>query len=970
MSRSSFRSRVRPTGMDPDLSAFHASTRQGAARGKGTASTAHSPSSAYQRHWSEPAGSRRGGSASSFSSTSGRGGRSTLASDSRLDSDAYGTTRRAWEEGRGSSHGSVGGGKRDMAAGEYTSTFITSKGATAPEPSSAHRSDALRLLEQMTSTVRERMAKADETNRAIRAARESLDSEAVMARARAEAEAWTHGKSKLASLKAAQHMSPLGVRAVLAERDELRYQLRKAAQELAKVESNGALGHDMASVCQRDLERIASIKSQMAVELDGLHSRVRMLEESATEKSSGRRHLELQVSTLKEQLGESSETVLKLSEHVRNLEEELQRLRRESEERMQSALSEQRRRLTAQGDESRANALQRLESAMRAEKLRELDDLRQELDSRYADIVDRKLAEQRHALLAQANHEKVSELESLQSELTHQQDADLERMRRDLIADKDRAIQTLRRQHAAAVSRLEGELAQQQQELRAEQKRALDDLRHDLTIDFDNEKRASLSQLQAKLEDEHRAAMQELRQRIETQASNQAAANLQRELEQQRKKLQSQHKRQQQVAVNNLRKELEDKHKLEVKRIKASVTQRVEAEYDTKLKKEIEMQRRKASSTASRTQVQSTERLSAEHKRDKQEALAAQRDKLEMKYKAEIDQLQTQLLEARQMADRYKIQSHQTAEQLSQQEQSNKRSRQALKERLRAVLTTFKTAMLPRADALPDVHEGSPSPAMSAIMSLISCLGSNEYSRMDELSLEASAAPLHTVDVLLRCCDELTEGLNSAHRELQAMQQNMVRERKLVRKQVEEELKDEHAAELKALRVEMTREFDHELEQRVQAARQVYDQELNRNRRDMQHQLREYQAQTAAQQRQTSSVLREKLDREKETMVLRLQDHLETTKVDGRAKDALERKLSTFEKDLRQAEDVIFQLRSENEKLRTKVHELQANLHKTGSAGGHSSAEVHKLTLERRQLVKEKVALERQVALLRQRASA
>ena len=36
--------------------------------------------------------------------------------------------------------------------------------------------------------------------------------------------------------------------------------------------------------------------------------------------------------------------------------------------------------------------------------------------------------------------------------------------------------------------------------------------------------------------------------------------------------------------------------------------------------------------------------------------------------------------------------------QLASQEQSNKRSRQALKERLRALLTTFKTAMLPRAD--------------------------------------------------------------------------------------------------------------------------------------------------------------------------------------------------------------------------------------------------------------------------------
>ena len=57
--------------------------------------------------------------------------------------------------------------------------------------------------------------------------------------------------------------------------------------------------------------------------------------------------------------------------------------------------------------------------------------------------------------------------------------------------------------------------------------------------------------------------------------------------------------------------------------------------------------------------------------------------------------------------------------------------------------------------------------------------------------------------------------------------------------------------------MQLSREFEHELEQRVQATRQMYDQELNRNRRDMEHQLREYQAQTAAQNRQTSSTLKQ-----------------------------------------------------------------------------------------------------------------
>ena len=68
--------------------------------------------------------------------------------------------------------------------------------------------------------------------------------------------------------------------------------------------------------------------------------------------------------------------------------------------------------------------------------------------------------------------------------------------------------------------------------------------------------------------------------------------------------------------------------------------------------------------------------------------------------------------------------------------------------------------------ALPDVHEGSPTPAMQGVTTLVACLGTNDYSRMAPASLEAAAAPLHAVDVLLQCCDELTEGLNSAHREV------------------------------------------------------------------------------------------------------------------------------------------------------------------------------------------------------------
>lgn len=44
------------------------------------------------------------------------------------------------------------------------------------------------------------------------------------------------------------------------------------------------------------------------------------------------------------------------------------------------------------------------------------------------------------------------------------------------------SLQNMRKQHASLVARLEGELSQQQQDLKAEQQRALDDLRHNLVV--------------------------------------------------------------------------------------------------------------------------------------------------------------------------------------------------------------------------------------------------------------------------------------------------------------------------------------------------------------------------------------------------------------------------------------------------------------------------------------------------------
>ena len=80
--------------------------------------------------------------------------------------------------------------------------------------------------------------------------------ELMLAKAHAEAEAWTKGKTKLTASKLVSNLSPLGVQAVVAERNELRFQLRKAADELRKVGILGPYLKCVIVMCRSPLLRV------------------------------------------------------------------------------------------------------------------------------------------------------------------------------------------------------------------------------------------------------------------------------------------------------------------------------------------------------------------------------------------------------------------------------------------------------------------------------------------------------------------------------------------------------------------------------------------------------------------------------------------------------------------------------------------------------------------------------------------
>ena len=74
------------------------------------------------------------------------------------------------------------------------------------------------------------------------------------------------------------------------ERNELRFQVRKAASELRKVEiAAGGTSIDVAKNCQEDMERLARLRSQIELEMDQLRIRAQELEQQLEMTATQRR---------------------------------------------------------------------------------------------------------------------------------------------------------------------------------------------------------------------------------------------------------------------------------------------------------------------------------------------------------------------------------------------------------------------------------------------------------------------------------------------------------------------------------------------------------------------------------------------------------------------------------------------------------------------------------------------------------
>ena len=772
-----------------------------------------------------------------------KGGDGVYTSAYQADRSSY-TARHGAYAAMDQSHRSAlrGGGGGDYSrldtsyAGAPTAVSRVGNGAVSFGGPSA--SAGMMQLRQFESALQSRLHTSEQTARAVIRAQECINADAMLGRAKGQGQEWLRDKSKLASAEATVDMSPLAVRAMQAERDELRQQIRAAAAELQKIQhaSGGRLSEVEAS-CQRDMERLARVRSQLTLEDEQNKIRITQLEEKVSELQAQRKSSELHIGTAEEQLSERSEALLKAKQRIDRLELELHQTRQAAKDNLHKALTEQAERISSSADQDKRATIERIQADNRSDLFKQLDAQREELEVAHQTQLSSKLSEQRHALLAQLQEEKARELQAMQTELYHREQANLKTVQ--AAADEEHAVRTkaLLQKHQVIQARLEGELESLRRESGAELSRRLTQLRQELMADQQMELRRALDAKEKMLWNKHLNEMDELRDNLNRKARDSVQAAVDKATALERKNVKAACNREMRQTMAATKAEWNKKKMGDMQTMKHNLATRKDKELEMRLNKQVDGERRQAQETISRQKAKAFAEAEAQFRREKALALQGLRERMEVQHREKTDELEDKVATLTSELDRARQKAAAAAGQVVTRSAATKASYQALREELRQLQSILKQAVIPEAEGHIDTSEASPSQSLGHLASLVAALGTGDIGAQPAPSMAATGAPEVTVDVLMACSIEMANVTVAARREVEAVTAQLHRDRILIRKQVEDEVHEEHVAEVEALKVALEQDKEQEVEARILAAHQTYNAELNRERKAMESEM-------------------------------------------------------------------------------------------------------------------------------------
>eukprot|EP00042_Codosiga_hollandica_P056699 m.824179 g.824179 ORF g.824179 m.824179 type:complete len:1032 (+) comp59405_c0_seq1:154-3249(+) len=811
-----------------------------------------------------------------------------------------------------------------------------------------------RELQDLEVVIERRMKTAEATSRALREARETVNVELMLAQAQAEADAWTKGKSKLASSKLVSNLSPLGVQAVVAERNELRFQLRKAADELRKVTiASGGEDFDVVRMCQQDMERLAYIRGLVELDRDKLAIKNSTLSNALEENKQSQQQLEQQIETAREQLVERGEAVVKLNEQVRKLSEQVKQTEKNGQDTLDRSLRDLRQQLTSDAERDRRSALQTLETRMQRDQERALEHVRTELESRFTGQLQTQLSEQRHTLLIQAEQSKADELQTMQDDMHRQQQANLEDLEQRMNNEKERLVNALKQQHATVLQRMQEELESIRRRDGVATERALEDQKKVLMADHRAAMTAAKDELEAALKRHYEREAETQRVKLQQELGKDSAKKLKEELDKQKRLLEDKHAKEKAQALETLRQDLVYEKTREIESLKGTLVKRHTKTLETRTKEEVEEERARAAREAARDKAQAMERLMTELKAEKAKEFDALKERYERKLQAETDRLNQELAAARSdraLAKRDLIDQstfvcihffclHELCHTFSRnftrspcgilspcgishvcefrydraRSAATKQSYDQLRDRLRQLQNSVKSIVT----QLEESIEASTS--FQQLNGLVAALASFPPALvpLGQPSTLAAEAPEITVDVLFTAAEELSQYALHLLQKVEFMHQQFHQEKIRTRKQLDDEYTHNLQVDVLDAKSAFQRQVDAEVQNVRRALAAERDAELARDRKLYREQYEEDVAKLEAHFRD----LRTQLDDEKaefrvlqqqESVAAKRQDALQTERSllqakyvqEKAAKEKLQSMLTKQQEEIRKADDL------------------------------------------------------------------
>lgn len=933
-------------------------------------------------------------------------------------------------------------------------------------------------FEEIIVMLSERMRTAEDTARAVNSAAATIDAEAMLARAKAEADAWTNGTP--AARRLAAEMPPMQVQAVVAERNELRAQIRAASSQLRAIEvAAGGNPLELVKICQADMERMAKLRSQVELEQQ---QQLIQLHGSQDELENVNRQLkvaEIRTVTSEEQLAERAQAVVRLSRKHEALQGELEQARQESEEQLEEQLRLQHERLFSEAEADKDEVCKRLVHELQEDKRAALESTRQQMDAESENRLQTMLSEQRHTLLAQASRERSESLDALQRELESREARNMEALKDNLSTEHARVIKSMEARIRTIESRAALDLQEASRQTELDHERALEQQKRELSAQANREQSAAMEKLEANMTAKHQNKLDDLQRQLLRKHADELAASSKRMEDANKKKFGAAHakelrtalaeqdrkgklanKEETQALVKSMKQRFAGELEASVSKEAAALTKKLEAGYsrdkaqaleqaktDARVDKtrameslrqrmnvqhsgDVEMLKKSLSDTAEKLaalrqdRASQVEQLMTEAKKEKAVALSNLRDRLveqsskdatelraknaklaeevggmkqqlaansrdfqntmradktssahaveaRIRAKAEGDvadlreqlaQVSADLKALRQekaalgeklqaenrvektrelealrgrLEDHYSVvvgdlkgqvsrlsserrdlnqTAHTEASKGHARTGHGKQSLKGLRDALRKLLNEMKLVLVPSVDAPLDLSEASPSQSMGALQVLIKGLSLKvpDVSALADPSREAQAAPMVSFDILRACVGELCAQLGATNDEIFRLRREEMREHKLMRKQIEEEMEDHYRREMLENRDDVARQVDMAASRRGDQLHSRHMRTLEQHQDQMQKELRTAKHELHAKKKKIEEAARASTAAQYEDQLSALVHEAETLKQLLQERD---RRLAT--------------LRQENHSLRDEVSQLGTEMNAT-----------------------------------------